>query len=320
MLNYSTPPRNRHAAEPEAAKARPPALTFRGRVVYAMFWLIGSLPLRWLHGLGARLGRARHGRVRRIVECNLALCFPDVPDAERAALTEATLAEAGRSMLEAFRIWTRPHRALQWIKQVHGAEHLTHARAQGRGVLLLAPHLGAWELLNLYLATGGPGGVLYRPPSSAALEAAIVHARSALGMAQIRADRSAPRALIRRFAAGDLIGILPDQQPRIGDGVFAPFFGVQTLTMTLAPRLAQRVPTLFGWAERLPHSAGFRLHFTPAPPGLTDPDPVVATTAMNAAIESQVRRAPAQYVWTYKRFSKRPAGEPKRYTADTRRR
>lgn len=297
-----------------------PAFTPAGRVVYALFWLLGSLPLRWLHALGARLGRARRGRVRRIVECNLALCFPDLPEAERAALTDATLAEAGRSMLEAFRFWTRPRRALRWIKSTQGEEHLARARAQGRGVLLLAPHLGAWELLNLYLATRGPGAALYRPPVSAAIEAAIVHARGALGMAQIRADRSAPRALIRRFAVGELIGILPDQQPRIGEGVFAPFFGIQALTMTLAPRLAQRVPTVIGWAERLPDSEGFRLHFVPAPPDLSDADPAVATAAMNRVIEACVRIAPAQYAWTYKRFSKAPPGEPKRYTADTRRR
>lgn len=288
--------------------------------MYALFWLIGSLPLRWLHSLGARLGRTRQGRTRRIVACNLTLCFPESSPSDRAALVDATLAEAGRGALEVFRIWTRPRRALRWIVEVRGEDHLAQARAQDRGVLLLAPHLGAWELLNLYLATGGPGGVLYRPPGSPALEAAIVRARGALGIAQIRADRNAPRSLIRRFAAGELIGILPDQQPRLGDGVFAPFFGIQALTMTLAPRLAQRVPTLFGWAERMENSAGFRLHFVPAPDDVSDPDPVVAAAAMNQVIESCVRMAPAQYAWTYKRFSKPPPGEPKRYPADTRRR
>lgn len=291
-----------------------------GRLVYAIFWLIGSLPLRWLHGLGRWAGRRRQGPARRIVECNLRLCFPELDDAQRADRVDASLAEAGASVLEAFRIWTRPRQSLSLIGEIQGDEHLASARAQGRGVLVLAPHLGAWELLNLYLATGGPGGVLYRPPGNAAFEAAIVRARGALGMTQIRADRNAPRTLIRRFAAGDLIGILPDQQPKIGEGVFAPFFGVQALTMTLATRLAQRVPTVFGWAERLPDSTGFRLHFKPAPSELADPDPVVAATAMNRAIEDWAREVPEQYVWTYKRFSKRPAGEPPRYTADTRRR
>ncbi len=291
-----------------------------GRLTYAAFWLIGSLPLRWLHRLGGWLARRKRGRAWHIVQRNLALCFPDLDADRRQALAEETLRESGCSMLEAFRIWTRPHRAVAWIREVEGADLLAQARAKGRGVLVLAPHLGAWELLNLYLAGTGPGAVLYRPPSSAAVEAAIVRSRSALGMDLIRADKQAPRTIIRRLAAGDLIGILPDQQPKIGEGVFAPFFGVQALTMTLAPRIAQRCTALFGWAERLPGSSGFRIHFVPAPDDLYADDPVQATTAMNAAIEALVRQAPAQYAWTYKRFSRRPPGEPPRYDANTRRR
>ena len=291
-----------------------------GHLAYAAFWLIGSLPLPWLHGLGAWLARRRRGRAWHIVRRNLELCFPELSPELRGTLAEDTLREAGRSMLEAFRIWTRPRRALAWIRQVHGADLLQRARAQGRGVLLLAPHLGAWELLNLYLAGTGPGAVLYRPPASAAVEAAIVRSRGALGMGLIRADRQAPRTIIRRLAAGELVGILPDQQPKIGEGVFAPFFGVQALTMTLAPRLAQRCTVVFGWAERLPGGTGFDIHFMEAPAAMYDPDPAVAATAMNAAIEAMVRQAPAQYAWTYKRFSKRPQGEPPLYGPETRRR
>jgi KDO2-lipid IV(A) lauroyltransferase len=291
-----------------------------GRLAYIAFWLIGSLPLRWLHRLGGWLGGRQRGRAWHITLRNLEMCFPELDDAQRRALAEETMRESGRSMLEAFRIWTRPRRALQWIREVEGGELLVQARAQGRGVLVLAPHLGAWELLNLYLAGTGPGAVLYRPPSSAAVEAAIVRSRGALGMDLIRADKQAPRTLIRRLAAGDLIGILPDQQPKIGEGVFAPFFGVEALTMTLAPRIAQRCVAVFGCAERLPGSAGFRIRFVPAPEGLYEEDPVRATAAMNATIEAMVRRAPAQYAWTYKRFSRRPPGEAPRYGANTRRR
>lgn len=298
-------------------KTRNPGV--RGHLAYLAFWLIGSLPLRWLHGLGAWLAGRQRGRAWHIVQRNLELCFPDMDPEQRQALAEQTLRESGRSMLEAFRIWTRPRRALGWIREVEGADLLEQARARGRGVLVLAPHLGAWELLNVYLASTGPGAVLYRPPASAAVEAAIVRSRGSLGMGLIRADTQAPRIIIRRLAAGELIGILPDQQPKIGEGVFAPFFGVSALTMTLAPRIAQRCTAVFGWAERMPGSAGYRVRFVPAPAALYDPDPVVATSAMNATIESMARQAPAQYAWTYKRFSRRPPGEPPRYGAKTRR-
>jgi len=289
-------------------------------LVWAIFRLVAALPLPALQAVGGWLGRRRRGRGRRIAEYNLALCFPELEPGQRQQLVDSALAGLGQGMFEAFAIWTRPRRALAWIGQVHGAERLQQARAAGKGVLILAPHLGAWELLNLYLAATGPGAVLYRPASSAALDEAIVRGRGALGMGQIPADRSAPRTIIRRLAAGDTIGILPDQQPRLGEGVFVPFFGVQALTMTLAPRLSQRAPTLLAWAERLPDGAGFDLHFEPADAALRDPDPAVASAAMNAQIEALVRRHPEQYVWDYKRFSLRPEGEPERYGPGTRRR
>jgi KDO2-lipid IV(A) lauroyltransferase len=150
------------AAEP------PPALGLGARLVLAGFWLLGGLPLRMSHRLGALWGRSRRGRVRHIVERNLALCFPELDAAARGCLADASLAEAGRSMLEAFRIWTRPRAMLARIVRVDGEDALAAARADGRGVLLLAPHLGAWELLNLYLADTGPGAVLYKPPASPA--------------------------------------------------------------------------------------------------------------------------------------------------------
>lgn len=306
-------------ASPTATSGRPgTAQRLAALPLRALVWLLGSLPLRWLHALGAVVGRSRRGRAWHIVDTNLALCFPALPPQARAALRQAVLAESGRSMFEVFRIWSRPRRALGWIRQVHGAGLLAQARAQGRGVLLLAPHLGAWELLNLHLAGTGPGSVLYRPPGSAALEQVLLRARGALGMGQIRADRNAPRSVIRALAAGGLVGILPDQQPKVGEGVFAPFFGVPALTMTLAPRLAQRTTTLLAWAHRLPGSTGFDIHIHAAPAAIADPDPVVAATAMNAAIEALVRQAPEQYAWTYKRFSWAPPGAPPRYGPLTR--
>ncbi len=296
-----------------------PAMPFRGWLVFGLFRVFGALPLRALQAVGGWLGRQRRGRGRRIVEYNLALCFPELDEARRGQLADQALAGLGRGMFEAFAIWTRPRRALAWIRHVHGAEYLQRARGAGNGVLVLAPHLGVWELLNLYLADTGPGAVLYRPASWPALDAAIIRGRGALGVCQIPADRNAPRTIIRRLAAGDAIGILPDQQPRQGEGEFVPFFGLQALTMTLAARLAQRAPTLFAWARRLPDAQGFDLHFEPADPALADPDPIIATSAMNAQIEAMVRRHPEQYVWDYKRFSLRPEGEPERYGPGTRR-
>jgi len=119
------------------------------------------------------------------------------------------------------------------------------------------------------------------------------------------------RKLYKRLVDGGVVGILPDQQPKLGDGEFAPFFGTPALTMVLLSRLAQRTGALvlFAFAERLPRGAGFRLHVLPAPPGIADPDLPTAVAALNRGVEACVRLAPAQYQWHYKRYSIRPPGE-----------
>ena len=116
---------------------------------------------------------------------------------------------------------------------------------------------------------------------------------------------------------GGVVGILPDQQPKVGDGEFVPFFGKDALTMTLLGRLAARTgaTVLFAYCERIGAGPEFALHVEAAPAAITDPDPVVATTALNAAVERIARRDPAQYQWTYKRWRWRPVGssEPNPY-------
>src|SRR5690606_28151193 len=121
---------------------------------------------------------------------------------------------------------------------------------------------------------------------------------------QIRAGGSGICELYRRLAAGGTVGILPDQEPRRGDGRFAPFYGIDTLSMVLLPRLAARTgaTVLFAFAERLPRGAGFAIHLLPAPDGIADADLVRACTAMNAGVEACAERAFSQYQWHYKRF------------------
>jgi KDO2-lipid IV(A) lauroyltransferase len=172
-------------------------------------------------------------------------------------------------------------------------------------VIIAAPHLGCWELLNYWLGSKMPLAILYRPPRIAAIEALLRKVRGALAPEQVRADGAGVRTLYKRLAAGGTVGILPDQKPRAGEGQVVPFFGRDALTMVLLPRLAARTgaTVLFAYAERLPRGAGYRIHIQPAPPHLDDADPVVACDALNRGVEACVEQAFAQYQWQYKRFS-----------------
>ncbi len=272
-----------------------------------------NLPLRVLHALGGALGRLPallRTREWRVARRNAELCFPQQDATARARFVRDALAETGKSLAELALVWSDARRALATIVEVRGLEHIEAARAAGRGTIVAAPHLGAWELLNLQLSTLGPLTILYRVPQRPEYESLLVHARTALGAEAVRAEGSSVRVLFKRLAANRLVGILPDQRPKGGEGVDAPFFGKPVRTMTLLSRLAARTgaAVVFGFAERLPKGAGFRLHFIPAPAAIADDDPVVATTALNAAIEQCIALAPTQYQWTYKRFSYREPG------------
>ena len=129
---------------------------------------------------------------------------------------------------------------------------------------------------------------------------------------QVRAEASGVRTLLKRLQKGGVVGILPDQQPKAGEGEFAPFFGRQALTMTLLGRLANRsgAQVLLCWCQRLPGNGAprFALHIAPAPAGIADADPQRAVAALNAGVEAVAQRDFAQYQWTYKRYSQRPDG------------
>jgi len=181
-------------------------------------------------------------------------------------------------------------------------------------VIVLSPHLGAWELAGLYLSTQGPTTTLYKPQPE--LDWLIREVRARRGAELVPTDSRGIRKLMQALKRGEYVGILPDQEPRANRGsIFAPFFGVPAFTMLLINRLARKTGArvIFMFAERLPGRQGFRVHCLPAPEAIDSEDDLEGATALNAGIEACVRVCPEQYVWAYKRFRKRPDGFPKLY-------
>ncbi len=290
----------------------PPRLSWSVTLLYALLRIAGRLPLPMLHALGAAAGRVAwrwQGRARRITEINLALVLTQKSGQTRHSIGREANAEAGKAVAEIAKIWgNRPETALALIRDVRGRELFDAALARGKGLIVAAPHLGCWELLNYWLAAQTPLAILYRAPRHAGIEPLLRKARGALPVEQVRAEGSGVRTLYKRLAAGGVVGILPDQKPREGTGSVAPFFGVPTSTMVLLPRLAERTGAcvLFSFVERLPQGGGYRVHFLPATDAIADPDPAIACAALNRGIEDCVRLAFTQYQWQYKRFSPPP--------------
>jgi KDO2-lipid IV(A) lauroyltransferase len=265
-----------------------------------LFRILSYLPLPFLHNLGALLGWLvwlLSPTYRRHLQDNTA-------SAGLAGARRAAIAEAGKAMLELPAIWLRPHEeVVSRVAKISGWELVEEAQAAGRGILFLTPHLGCFEITAQYYASFKPISVLYRRPKQEWLATMVEQGRGA-NLRLASADVSGVKKLLKALKAGEAIGMLPDQAPGAGEGVWAPFFGKPAYTMTLAPRLAQTGATvLLAYAERLHYGAGYHLKLRRPTEPLTD------AAAVNRAIESLIRECPEQYLWGYNRY-KKPAGAP----------
>jgi Kdo2-lipid IVA lauroyltransferase/acyltransferase len=271
------------------------------------FRLLARLPLSWLHRAGTALGWLVYGLspsyAARLGQ-NLHASGVCAGGAECRAVRRAAVAEAGKSLTELITLWFgEGERVRRLVVDCHGWDVVEAARDRGNGVIFLTPHLGCFEIAAAYAAQRIPLTVLYRPPRLRWLEPLMVAGRTRWGAVVEPANVKGVRGLYRALVRGDAIGLLPDQAPGAGEGAWASFFGRPAYTMTLVRRLHERsgAALIMAFAERLPAGGGYRLYFEAIPTAGFD------ETALNRAVEAQVRRRPEQYLWSYNRY-KVPAG------------
>lgn len=276
--------------------------------------LLSWLPLRlgyWLALLPAAVLYILPWRKHPVIRTNLEIAFPDQSQHERRRLHWHNLVAMVRLVLETGAVWYWPAARLKRaVREVRGQEHLDRARSAGRGVLVIAGHHGNWEINALHIGLSGPFSGLYKAPRDPAVDQALTASRTRFGARLIAAGSPAMRHMLRALKDGATVGLLIDQLPRQGQGVFAPLFGRPALTMTLVQRLVQRTgcAVIFSDCQRLPGGAGWALEYLPVPSAIGDQDPVVAATALNHCLEACIRRQPAQYLWLYKRYAVQPEG------------
>jgi KDO2-lipid IV(A) lauroyltransferase len=276
--------------------------------MHLLFRLVAALPLRLVHALGAAVAQLAFvlaGGERRRLDENLRRAGYTDP-----ALRAAAIREAGKMLFEMPWAWLRPQaEVLSLVRDVEGAELVEAARSRGKGLILLTPHLGAFEVGVQYVgATLMPVTALYRTPRQRVFEPLVRAGRERGNVRVASADARGIRALLRALKRGEAIGILPDQVPSRGEGAWADFFGRPAYTMTLATRLQESTgaPILLGLCERLPRGAGFRVRFAPFPPAEPGEAP---PRRLNRALEGLIRMLPEQYLWSYNRY-KVPDGVP----------
>lgn len=255
---------------------------------------------------------------KAVTVININACFPHESASFKRALAKQSLQNTFMTVFEYAMHWFWPIAKINAtiVEPDQKTQDLFYeSLSKGKGVIILSPHMGAWESMLGYLPEKMNATMMYRPLRIAALEQTVRSARERAGAKLVPASASGIRAMFKALKKNEVIVMLPDQVPIVSGGVIAPFFGVPALTMTLAAKFAQKTgaAVLVGYVERLGIGGGFKPHALRVSEDIYHDDPVIAATAMNKTLQEAAQQHLEQYVWSYKRFKRRGPAYPKLY-------
>lgn len=272
-----------------------------------VFAVLGAFPLIVLRAAGVLCGWLLWvipGSYKRRTVKNLAIAFPDQTPVVRRRWARESMRHVCQMFLEMpywWRDWSS-ERVAAHTQAVDWSE-VDALLARGKGLILLSPHLGSYELLGSLYSARHPATVLFKPPRMAWLRDFIQSLRTQAQLKLVPADASGVRALVKTLLRGQTVGLLPDQVPVMGEGEWAPFFGQDAYTMRLVHRLQTLTgaPVILLCVLRVPNQALCKVHYWEIPTPWPE-DPVAALTLMNHHLEKAIRLAPTQYLWGYNRY------------------
>lgn len=280
-------------------------------IVTNILRLFAWIPLRVNHALGNFVGSILYlanSRERRTTERNLALCFPDKSVAERRHIAKRSLQETCKWGFEIGAIWIRGY---SWcsskVLNIKNEQLFTDALADERGILLIAPHFGNWELAGMCAGAKGKCTVIYSPPKLEELDPLVRAGRS--GSTIVPANTRGVIAILKALKKGEMTGILPDQVPTEGGGgIYSDFFGIPAYTQTLIYNLIQKTNPIVLQIYALRCEGGFELGFMEPDSAIYDADQQTSVDGLNRTIEQLCELDHAQYQWEYKRFKHQADG------------
>ena len=288
------------------------------RIFLGMLWLLHFLPLALLAALGRGLGALLYVLTRsrrRVALRNLALCLPELSDAQQRRLAREHFQWLGRSILERGLLWYASPRRLKRLIHIEGDVRL--AERSERAVMWLVPHFIALDVAGAATQLFQSKWVasIYQQQSDPTLDAAIRRGRLRHGQGEVFARSDSARPLMRAIRGGAAFFNLPDMDFGVRDAAFVPFFGVPAATLLAPSRMARALDMVVQpvIARMLPGGQGYRVSFLEPWSDFPSADAVADTARMNRWIEAQVRADPAQYLWVHRRFKTRPPGEAPLY-------
>ena len=250
-------------------------------------------------------------KAKLVTQKNLATCFSTKTSAEIEKMTHASLTNTASTILEMGKSWLPPMaKSLELVTESEGEDNFFAATATEQGVILLAPHIGNWEIFGFYLCEKLKSTWLYQPPEFKLMDQFITKTRSRAGIEMAPTHRIGVSKILAALRRGEVVGILPDQIPPAEGGRFAPFFGEPALTMTLPSKLIQKTKAkvFCGFAQRLPNARGYKIIVEEAMSDIYSEDLDESIMALNRSIEKTIMKSVEQYSWEYKRFRRTPDG------------
>jgi len=298
-------------------RSRPSAR--RQSLARAVLLLMGRLPFGLAQCLGALMGWCLWifpTRTKQTSTVNVEKCFPQQSIQWKATLIKRSLIQAGVTLAETAPLWIQPgEKSLALIKQVEGLELFEAAQKRGKGVVFIGGHFGSWELSLYWLTKRTYLTGMYQPPKYESIDDIIYKARGQFNCNLVPTNSVGVKAYMEAIRNKEVMYVLPDQEPGVKSGEFVPFFAVNALSNSLIPRLVsgKDIPVLTLSCIRLGIGKGFKIKITEADPAIQDKNPLVGIRGLNKTLEDIILVAPEQYQWGYKRFKRRPPGEPKFY-------
>ena len=290
----------------------------RAKLLIFFFKIFSIIPLSTLYFISRIFGTILYyfpNSAKNIAQKNIKYCFPELNTKGQNRLLKQTLMQNTAAILEMIYIWQHPHRALKHnIDNIIGEAAFKTALQASNGGILITPHLGSWEMAGLYASSQYPMITMYRP-SKIGLDSLSIKGRESCGAITVTADASGVRKLIKALNHNTIIGILPDQDPGKGEGIFVNFFGMPANTLILVSRLAQKfkIPVFLVTAIRNMNTCKFHLSYEALDDRIYHKDLNISVSALNEFVERAVRKNPEQYLWAYKRFKNTPDGSPSIY-------
>lgn len=276
--------------------------------IYFIFKIIALFPLRFLQKIAIVVAFALYtlnSSIKRITTINIQLAYPELNQEAQQKLIKKSVQSQCLTYIEFIKCWGMPPEySLSLLKNIHGESILKDALANKKGVIVVVPHFGCWELLNAWLNLYTQPMIMYKPDKMKGINRYLLEARQKFNATLVPADETGIRAIFKHLKQGGLTVILPDHLPKASGGLYSPFFHQNTLSATLVSKLASKTQcNVIGLScIRNADLSSFDVHCTMLPDDILSKDLQHSVNALNLAMQEMINEAPEQYIWSYKRF------------------